>query len=261
MDKMSASVPGRSSGSLPREKLDAPPSPLRQQLQMIWPTARLKRPPARPMPEGYELRTYQESDAAGHAALMSAAGFTAWSEEKIREALPGCLPGGFFVVVHAASGRLIATAMARRGFFVVVHAVALTAIRRVVATDSALQGPSETHPAGAELGWAAGNPLHNCPIENHPAGGELGWVAADPGHRGKGLGGCVSAAATQRLLEAGYSDIFLRTDDFRLAAIETYLALGYVPLLFAPDMAARWAEVFRQLGMTFPRQPKESASR
>jgi GNAT superfamily N-acetyltransferase len=183
---------------------------------------------------------------------MKAAGFTTWSEEKTREALPGCLRDGFFVVVHTWSGRLVATAMARHGFFVEVHSVLLTAGPSPAAAAMAGHGPGGNRPGGGELGWVTGEPGLNCPVENHAAGGELGWVAGDPDHRGKGLGGCVCAAATRRLLEAGYSDIFLRTDDFRLAAIKTYLTLGYVPLLFAPDMAARWKEVFRQLGMTFP---------
>ena len=88
------------------------------------------------------------------------------------------------------------------------------------------------------------------PMEGHPSGGELGWVAGDPEHVGKGLGRAVCAAATRRFLETGYSDIFLRTDDHRLAAIKTYLKLGYVPLLFAPDMRERWQEVLRQLGLS-----------
>ncbi len=88
-------------------------------------------------------------------------------------------------------------------------------------------------------------------LPNHPQGGELGWVAASNAHRGKGLGGCVSAAATRRFLEAGCRDIFLRTDDGRLPAIKTYLKIGYLPFLFAPDMEERWQAVCRELGLDF----------
>ncbi len=80
--------------------------------------------------------------------------------------------------------------------------------------------------------------LHN-PDAHHPSGGELGWVAADPEHRGKGLGFIVCAAATTCFLDADYSDIYLKTDDFRLPAIRVYLKLGYVPFLHAPDMKER----------------------
>jgi len=93
--------------------------------------------------------------------------------------------------------------------------------------------------------------LHN-PIALHPLGGELGWVAVAPHHRGHNLGYAVCAAATRRLLDAGYSDIFLRTDDFRLAAIRVYLRLGYIPFLHGPDMAGRWQAVCEALGVPWP---------
>ncbi len=90
--------------------------------------------------------------------------------------------------------------------------------------------------------------LHN-PDTHHPSGGELGWVAADPEHRGKGLGFIVCAAATKCFLDAGYSDIYLKTDDFRLPAISVYLKLGYVPFLHAPDMEERWKTVCENLNI------------
>ncbi len=96
---------------------------------------------------------------------------------------------------------------------------------------------------------ATASATHN-PTALHPAGGELGWVACDPAHRGRGLGGMVSAAVARRLRAAGYTEIYLLTDDFRLPAIKTYLNLGWKPLRCAPDMAARWEAVFKQLKMT-----------
>ncbi len=92
--------------------------------------------------------------------------------------------------------------------------------------------------------------LHN-PDADHPSGGELGWVAADPEHRGKGLGFIVSAAATKRFIDEGYSDIYLKTDDFRLPAIRTYFKLGWVPFLHAPDMEKRWEAVCGNLNIAF----------
>ncbi len=111
------------------------------------------------------------------------------------------------------------------GFFVIEHKVK----GRLVATAMAVDNPM---------------PLH-------PHGGELGWVAADPEHRGKGLGYCVCAAVTARFLEAGYKNLFLRTDDFRLPAIKTYLKLGWIPFLFASDMPQRWVSVCERLGIDF----------
>lgn len=87
---------------------------------------------------------------------------------------------------------------------------------------------------------------HN-PSPLHPFGGELGWVAGSPEHAGKHLGMVVCAAATARFLRAGYRRIYLKTDDWRLPAIVTYLRLGYVPLPYAADMAERWQAVCAKL--------------
>lgn len=38
----------------------------------------------------------------------------------------------------------------------------------------------------------------------------------------------------------GYRNIHLYTEDERLAALNIYLNLGYVPLMTAPDMEDRW---------------------
>jgi mycothiol synthase len=89
------------------------------------------------------------------------------------------------------------------------------------------------------------------PEEHHPCGGELGWVAADPDHRGKGLGYAVCAAVVRRLIEIGYRNIYLLTDDPRLPAIRLYLKLGFVPFLHAPDMEGRWRAVCAKLGADF----------
>jgi mycothiol synthase len=92
------------------------------------------------------------------------------------------------------------------------------------------------------------------PTPEHPFGGELGWVAGDPAHKGKGLGWTVCAAVTHRYLRAGYENIYLKTDDWRLPALKVYLKLGYQPFLFAPDMEDRWQAVCTQLAWPFTPQ-------
>lgn len=87
--------------------------------------------------------------------------------------------------------------------------------------------------------------------DDHPFGGELGWVAADPAHSGQGLGLAVSAAVTARLLAAGYRNVHLYTEHWRLAAIKSYLKLGYVPFLYAPEMAQRWRALCLELGWPY----------
>lgn len=122
------------------------------------------------------------------------------------------------------SGRLagMLRAVLPDGFFLVVH----RPTARVVATAVATHNPEELHPYG----------------------GELGWVAADPVHSGHGLGRAVCSAVVARLLSAGYRRIYLKTDDFRLAALKVYLTMGFVPLLYAEDMAERWRAVYEKLG-------------
>jgi mycothiol synthase len=73
--------------------------------------------------------------------------------------------------------------------------------------------------------------------DRHPFGAELGRVAVDPDHRRKGLGTAVCASVTTRLIQAGYRDIHLYTEDFRLAALALYLKLGYQPFIHAPRYA------------------------
>ena len=41
--------------------------------------------------------------------------------------------------------------------------------------------------------------------------------------------------------------VYLSTDDWRLPAIHVYLSLGWQPLIYAPDMEARWEAVFNGL--------------
>lgn len=81
------------------------------------------------------------------------------------------------------------------------------------------------------------------PTPAHPFGGELGWVAAHPAHRGRKLGWTVCAAATNRLLDAGYKNIYLKTDDFRAPAILTYLRMGYLPFFYTGGMGTRWQTI------------------
>jgi mycothiol synthase len=99
-------------------------------------------------------------------------------------------------------------------------------------------------------GMAQRNPIDGL----YPDGYEVGWIAADPRHSGRGLGRLVTAAALQRLLDTARMCIYLRTDDFRLAAVKTYLTLGFVPHLYMPDMHRRWAAVCNQLSWPFTPQ-------
>lgn len=161
-----------------------------------------------------------------------------WPEERLADRPPLHLPAGYslrqfedadaaeYLALLAAAdlahwdaerlARVRATVLPG-GFFLVTE----DATGRIVATALA-----QHHP----------RPLH-------PSGGEIGWVAADPEHRGQGLGRAVTTAALRRLLEAGYTRIYMLTDDARLAALKVYLDVGMQPYLCEAGMAERWAAV------------------
>ena len=83
-----------------------------------------------------------------------------------------------------------------------------------------------------------------------PDMGHVHMVCALPEHRGKGLGRLVTLATLRYMRDRGDRAAQLQTDDFRLAAVRTYLALGFVPVYVedeASDHVARWSEVFRKV--------------
>ena len=75
-----------------------------------------------------------------------------------------------------------------------------------------------------------------------PPGAEVGWVVVAPEHRGRGLGFAVSAAVVRHARDLGYNYIFLNTEDFRPAAIKTYLRLGFQPEFPNHGDEAWWQE-------------------
>ncbi len=85
-------------------------------------------------------------------------------------------------------------------------------------------------------------------------GGELGWVGVDPEFRGQHLSSIVCSAVQERYRREGYTQAYLRTDDYRLPAVKTYLELGWQPLIDSEIMKKRWEKVCRKLGKTVPEE-------
>jgi mycothiol synthase len=86
--------------------------------------------------------------------------------------------------------------------------------------------------------------FHGSSSPRHANSGQLGWLVVDPVHCQKGLGAIVSAAATNRLVQEGYTKPFLGTEDWRTPAIAIYLRLGWQPHLYTDDMRGRWDRIF-----------------
>ena len=82
--------------------------------------------------------------------------------------------------------------------------------------------------------------------------GYLHFVGTRPSYAGKRLGYAVSLAALHKFKEEGCVDAVLRTDDFRLAAIKTYLRLGFHPVILHENHPARWRRVLAALGEPHP---------
>lgn len=96
---------------------------------------------------------------------------------------------------------------------------------------------------------SAGAELTDMPDLPHV--GVLGWVMTHPDMRGHHLGKSVSVAAMHKLYQSGYRTFSLLTDDFRDAALKTYLNLGWKPWLYLDDMEARWRAIAEKLGRSF----------
>lgn len=90
--------------------------------------------------------------------------------------------------------------------------------------------------------------------EDQPQQAELGYVAVVPEYRGHGLGRTISMVVLDYINKQGFRACFLRTDDHRLAAIKTYLRLGFEPDMSHDSYPARWESLWRTLGY-MPRRP------
>ncbi len=77
--------------------------------------------------------------------------------------------------------------------------------------------------------------------------GRIDFVIADPKLSGNGIGYAVCAGVTRHLLENGYENVILMTDDWRLPAVSTYLKLGFEPVFHRDDMEKPWDAVHARL--------------
>lgn len=90
-----------------------------------------------------------------------------------------------------------------------------------------------------------------CAVRLGDGQGYIHMVATRPDCRGRGLGHASLALGLSMLEARGCPHTYLTTDDFRLAAIKTYLDAGFRPVLWDDpdsDQRARWDAVIAQLG-------------
>ena len=94
------------------------------------------------------------------------------------------------------------------------------------------------------VGCAAG-----CSRKEFAPNAVLMYVAVLQEHRGRALGAAMIQEVMDVSRRAGYPGIMLATDPHRLAAIRTYLKLGFVPDWRShPTARAQWDKVMAQIG-------------
>jgi mycothiol synthase len=76
-----------------------------------------------------------------------------------------------------------------------------------------------------------------------PGEAYLHMVAIAREHRGKGLSRCLTLYVIDKILRAGNDTIILTTDDWRLAAIKTYINCGFAPCITDKVSKDRWGAV------------------
>ena len=77
--------------------------------------------------------------------------------------------------------------------------------------------------------------------------GRVDYVVSRPEYRGLGLGRVVCTEVVRHLIEKGYANVVLYTDDWRLPAIGLYLSMGFEPRMDREDMPERWERIRAKL--------------
>lgn len=72
--------------------------------------------------------------------------------------------------------------------------------------------------------------------------GYLHMVAANPRYRGEGVGKYLADCAAAALYELGCTACTLDTQEYRVAALRSYLRAGFKPVLHEDDMEERWTK-------------------
>jgi mycothiol synthase len=108
-------------------------------------------------------------------------------------------------------------------------------------------------PEGMFFAIFNGDPISTaCAFLDDPANHDviqLHMVATKPEHQGKGLAKVCSLAVVHFCAHLGFTEVYLRTDDYRLPALKMYLKMGFDPSYVEGAGEDRWAEVRRTLGM------------
>ena len=99
-------------------------------------------------------------------------------------------------------------------------------------------------PVATAASWVTSDYPPDCAV--------LHMVGAMAEHSGHRLGFYVSLAAMEQARKEGFSRMVLRTDDFRIPAIKTYIRLGFVPCIVHENHISRWQEILKKINREDP---------
>lgn len=106
-------------------------------------------------------------------------------------------------------------------------------------------------PEGLFFGTFEGKPVGSaCAWRDTPDDWQVGclhMVCVLPEHRGKGLGHALVLSVLGFLRDRGFKEVRLSTDDHRIAAIKSYLRLGFEPHCPDDSHHERWRKVMSAL--------------
>ena len=84
--------------------------------------------------------------------------------------------------------------------------------------------------------------------EHTPDSATVHAVAASEKHRGKKLGKAVTVMVMRDTYEKGIKEVYLTTDDWRTAAVNLYIRLGFMPVMYEDEMRERWTKLIKENG-------------
>lgn len=90
--------------------------------------------------------------------------------------------------------------------------------------------------------------------------GEVHMVSVRTDMRGRGLGNALCLIALNKLYDNGCEYAFLTTDEWRKAAVKSYLTNGFLPVEYDTGMYERWQAVMREYGIDELEMLNEDAS-
>lgn len=79
--------------------------------------------------------------------------------------------------------------------------------------------------------------------------GDMHMVGIRPDFRGKGLGKYLNQVTLCHLRERDITAVFLTTDEWRVAAVKSYLRAGFLPVQYDVGMEERWEAMLETLGI------------